>query len=147
MACNARVSVPAMIDDCSNLLDGLDSLVDVGGGNGTTLRVLIKACPWIRGINFDLPHVVSEAADFVGDENVGGDMFESVPKADAAILKIWLLQRILTVAVAVAVVGGSAKNFRALSTGGDHRFTSLSPTDRFHHCLHTFFTSKNMAAA
>ncbi|KAL7257327.1 hypothetical protein ACSBR1_003602 [Camellia fascicularis] len=87
MACDARVSVPAMIDGCPNLLDGLDSLVDVGGGNGTTLRVLIKACPWIRGINFDLPHVVSEAADCVGDENVGGDMFESVPKADAAILK------------------------------------------------------------
>ncbi|CAL5402321.1 unnamed protein product [Camellia sinensis] len=87
MACDARVSVQAVIDGCPNLLDGLDSLVDVGGGNGTTIRLFVKACPWIRGINFDLPHVVSEAPDFVGVENVGGDMFSSVPKADAVFLK------------------------------------------------------------
>ncbi|CAL5399872.1 unnamed protein product [Camellia sinensis] len=92
MACDARVSVQAVIDGCPNLLDGLDSLVDVGGGNGTTIRLFVKACPWIRGINFDLPHVVSEAPDFVGVENVGGDMFSSVPKADAVFLKgNWIL--------------------------------------------------------
>ncbi|KAL0295808.1 UNVERIFIED_CONTAM: Acetylserotonin O-methyltransferase [Sesamum calycinum] len=41
--------------------NGIRSLVNVGGGDGTALHVLVKACLWIRGINFDLPHVVSVA--------------------------------------------------------------------------------------
>lgn len=67
--------------------------MDVGGGNGTSLRLLVKACPWIRGINFDIPHVVSVAPECDGVEHIGGNMFESVPKADAVFLKVsivWL---------------------------------------------------------
>ena len=66
-------------------------MVDVGGGNGTTLRNLVKAYPWIKGINFDQPHVVSSAPKCDGIENVGGDMFDCVPKADAIILKVSIL--------------------------------------------------------
>jgi hypothetical protein len=58
------------------------------GGNGTALKMLVKACPWIQGINFDLPHVVSVAAEMSGVEHVGGDMFESVPNADATFLMV-----------------------------------------------------------
>ncbi|XWS55134.1 hypothetical protein CRYUN_Cryun10bG0148800 [Craigia yunnanensis] len=90
MACDARVTVPAIIEGCPEVFDGLGSLVDVGGGNGTALTMLVKAFPWIRGINFDLPHVVAVAPKFDGIENVGGDMFESVPKADAAFF-MWVL--------------------------------------------------------
>ncbi|KAF3972546.1 hypothetical protein CMV_003959 [Castanea mollissima] len=90
MACDARLVVQAMIQGCPGLFDGLSSLVDVGGGNGTTIKLLVKACPWLQGINFDLPHVVSVAAEISGVENVGGDMFESVPKADAAFI-LWVL--------------------------------------------------------
>ncbi|XP_059647423.1 acetylserotonin O-methyltransferase-like [Cornus florida] len=90
MACDARVAVPAIIDGCPELLDGLDSLVDVGGGDGTALSILVKAFPWVHGINFDLPHVVSAAPNCVGVKHIGGDMFESVPKADAAFL-MWVL--------------------------------------------------------
>ena len=93
MSCDARVAVPAIIDGCPKLFDGLDSVVDVGGGNGTALRLLVKAFPWIRGINFDLPHVVSDAPDCVGVEHVGGDMFDSVPKADAAYIMVCLFLR------------------------------------------------------
>jgi hypothetical protein len=53
-----------------------------------TLHMLVKAFPWLRGINFDLPHVVSEAVEFHGVEHVGGDMFQSVPKADAVFLMV-----------------------------------------------------------
>ena len=84
MPCDARLVVPAMIQGCPGLFDGLSSLVDVGGGTGTTIKLLIKACPWLQRINFDLPHVVSVAAEITGVEHAGGDMFESVPKADAA---------------------------------------------------------------
>jgi hypothetical protein len=88
MACDARLVVPAIVQGCPEVFDGLSSLVDVGGGNGTALKMLVKACPWIQGINFDLPHVVSVAAEISGVEHVGGDMFESVPNADAAFLMV-----------------------------------------------------------
>ncbi|KAJ7980565.1 putative O-methyltransferase [Quillaja saponaria] len=91
MACDARVAVPAIIENCGKeLFDGVGTLVDVGGGNGTTMSLLIKACPWIQGINFDLPYVVAAAPKGEGVENVGGDMFQCVPKADAAFL-MWVL--------------------------------------------------------
>ncbi|XP_008236085.1 PREDICTED: (RS)-norcoclaurine 6-O-methyltransferase-like [Prunus mume] len=90
MACDARVTVPAVIESCSEVFKGIETIVDVGGGDGTTLRLLIEACPWIRGINFDLPHVVSLAQECDRIENVGGDMFEFVPKVDAVIMK-WVL--------------------------------------------------------
>lgn len=88
MACIARSTVRLMVQGCPEVFDGLSSLVDVGGGNGTTLQKLVKACPGIRGINFDLPHVVSVAEEFTGVEHVGGNLFESVPKADAALLMV-----------------------------------------------------------
>ncbi|KAK3015153.1 hypothetical protein RJ639_005299 [Escallonia herrerae] len=86
MACGARVTVPAIIDGCPEVFKGLGSLVDIGGGNGTTLSIVVKACPWIQGINFDLPHVASVAPKCDGVEHVGGDMFDSIPNADAAYL-------------------------------------------------------------
>jgi hypothetical protein len=90
MASDARVAVPAIIHGCPEVFDGLGSLVDVGGGNGTTLHLhmLVQAFPWLRGINFDLPHAVSEALEFHSVEHVGGDMFGSVPKADATFLMV-----------------------------------------------------------
>jgi hypothetical protein len=88
MACDARVVVPAMICGCHEVFEGLSSLVDVGGGNGTTVKMLVKAFPWLQGINFDLPHVVSVAAEIGGVEHVRDDTFESLPKADAAFLMV-----------------------------------------------------------
>ncbi|BFG42386.1 hypothetical protein CerSpe_286600 [Prunus speciosa] len=90
MACDARVAVPAVLESCLEVFKGLETIVDVGGGDGTTLRLLVEACPWIRGVNFDLPHVVSVAQECDRIENVGGDMFDCVPKADAAII-MWVL--------------------------------------------------------
>ncbi|GMJ03530.1 N-acetylserotonin O-methyltransferase [Hibiscus trionum] len=90
MACGARVTVPAVIEVCPEVFDGVKSLVDVGGGNGTALSLLVKAFPWIRGINFDLPHNAAVAPKIDGIENVGGDMFMSVPNADAVFL-MWVL--------------------------------------------------------
>ncbi|MED6222661.1 hypothetical protein PIB30_066450 [Stylosanthes scabra] len=42
-----------------------------------------------KGINFDLPHVIEDAPSYPGVEHVGGDMFVSVPKADAVFMK-WI---------------------------------------------------------
>ncbi|XP_076944434.1 acetylserotonin O-methyltransferase-like [Bidens hawaiensis] len=86
MACDARVAVGAVIEGCPEVFKELRTVVDVGGGDGTALRLIVEACPWINGINFDLPHVVSVAPACVGVKHVGGDMFDHVPKADAAYL-------------------------------------------------------------
>ncbi|XP_021903781.1 (RS)-norcoclaurine 6-O-methyltransferase-like [Carica papaya] len=90
MACDARLVVPAIVKGCPEVFEGVENVVDVGGGNGTALGLLVKAFPWVKGINFDLPHVVSVANKYDGVENVGGDMFKSVPKADAA-FTMWVL--------------------------------------------------------
>ncbi|XP_065871216.1 acetylserotonin O-methyltransferase-like [Euphorbia lathyris] len=90
MASNARFTVRSLIGKCPEVFDGVKSLVDVGGGNGTSLSLLVEAFPWIDGINFDLPHVVSVAPEFDGVIHVGGDMFQSIPNADAASL-MWVL--------------------------------------------------------
>eukprot|EP00252_Welwitschia_mirabilis_P022660 TRINITY_DN61_c0_g1_i1.p1 TRINITY_DN61_c0_g1~~TRINITY_DN61_c0_g1_i1.p1 ORF type:complete len:359 (-),score=-0.22 TRINITY_DN61_c0_g1_i1:75-1151(-) len=72
-------------------LSAISSLVDVGGGLGNTLAAIVEECPNItRALNFDLPHVVSTAPQIPGVEHVGGDMFVSVPSAEAILLK-WIL--------------------------------------------------------
>ncbi|XP_076932220.1 acetylserotonin O-methyltransferase-like [Bidens hawaiensis] len=86
MACDARVAVGAMVEGCQEVFKELRTVVDVGGGDGTALRLIVEACPWISGINFDLPHVVSVAPACKGVVHAGGDMFDQVPKADAVYL-------------------------------------------------------------
>ncbi|KAK3417938.1 hypothetical protein EUGRSUZ_H03922 [Eucalyptus grandis] len=69
--------------------EGIEVLVDVGGGVGFNLKMITSKHPHIRGINFDLPHVLADAP-YPGVEHVGGDMFESVPRGDAIFMK-WIL--------------------------------------------------------
>ncbi|XP_047337325.1 caffeic acid 3-O-methyltransferase-like [Impatiens glandulifera] len=42
------------------------TLVDVGGGLGATLNTIISMYPMIKGINFDLPHVICQAPPYPG---------------------------------------------------------------------------------
>ncbi|XP_045826888.1 isoliquiritigenin 2'-O-methyltransferase-like [Trifolium pratense] len=67
--------------------EGISTLVDVGGGSGQNLKMIISKYPLIKGINFDLPHVIENAQPLSGIEHVGGDMFASIPHGDAMILK------------------------------------------------------------
>ncbi|ONK58995.1 uncharacterized protein A4U43_C08F1880 [Asparagus officinalis] len=67
--------------------DNIKVLVDVGGGVGGTLNMILKKHPHIKGINFDLPHVISEAEQIPGVEHVSGDMFDSVPSGDGILMK------------------------------------------------------------
>ncbi|XP_030952031.1 caffeic acid 3-O-methyltransferase-like isoform X2 [Quercus lobata] len=68
--------------------EGLKSLVDVGGGIGKCMNMIISKNPTTKGINFDLPHVIQKAPSYPGIEHVGGDMFHNVPKGDAIMIKI-----------------------------------------------------------
>jgi hypothetical protein len=65
---------------------GLRTLVDVGGGHGSTLAAILAAHPELHGVLFDQPHVVAgapahlEAAGVAARcEVVAGSFFESIP--------------------------------------------------------------------
>ena len=66
---------------------GDETVVDVGGGNGSLLVALLRRQPRLRGIVFDLPETVRDEEAF-GEriEFVEGDFFERVPAGDAYIL-------------------------------------------------------------
>ncbi len=66
---------------------GDETVVDVGGGNGSLLVGLLRHQPGLRGIVFDLPETVRDEATF-GDrvEFVAGSFFERVPRGDVYLL-------------------------------------------------------------
>ncbi|PKI75027.1 hypothetical protein CRG98_004595 [Punica granatum] len=73
-----------------NGFEGLSTLVDVGGGDGSILNTIISKYPSIKGINFDLTSTIERSPTYQGIENVAGDMFQSIPKGDAIFMK-WML--------------------------------------------------------
>lgn len=46
--------------------EGISLLVDVGGGIGQSLNMIISKYPSINGINFDLPQVIQDAPFYQG---------------------------------------------------------------------------------
>lgn len=70
------------------------TIVDVGGGDGTLLELILKQNPGARGVLFDQPHVVLGARERLARSDVadrcdivGGSFFTSVPPGgDAYIL-------------------------------------------------------------
>ncbi|KAL8188566.1 hypothetical protein R6Q57_029854 [Mikania cordata] len=76
------------IVDLYDGFSGLKTLVDVGGGIGASLNMITSKHTSLKGINFDLPHVIEDATTYHGIEHVGGDMFESVPNGDAIFMKV-----------------------------------------------------------
>ena len=67
-----------------------ETVVDVGGGNGSALAAILRQNPRVRGVLFDLPAVVERARDEngLGDRlrRVGGDFFVAVPPGGDAYL-------------------------------------------------------------
>lgn len=88
---------------------GINTLIDIAGGHGRLLADVVDANPNMRGVLFDLPHVIegarenvaqSQAADRV--EFASGDFFKSVPAGgDAYLMKHiihdWDDERALTI--------------------------------------------------
>ncbi|UCG27755.1 MAG: O-methyltransferase family protein [Bacteroidales bacterium] len=74
---------------------GVKKLVDIGGGHGFLLSIIMHKYPELQGVIFDLPHVVKGANETIkkmGIENrvsiVPGNFFETVPEGgDTYILK------------------------------------------------------------
>ena len=74
---------------------GIETLVDVAGGHGRLLTTILEANPSVKGILFDVPHVIEGAKENKQIEALGsrcehatGDFFVDVPAgADAYIMK------------------------------------------------------------
>ena len=66
---------------------GDETVVDVGGGNGSLLVELLRRQPGLEGIVFDLPETTRDEAS-LGEHCsfVPGNFFESVPRGDVYIL-------------------------------------------------------------
>src|SRR5215470_8514492 len=61
-------------------------VVDVGGGTGQLLTEILRACPALTGVLFDLPHVAGQAHALLDRQGVAercrmasGSFFEAVP--------------------------------------------------------------------
>ncbi|XP_076904548.1 trans-resveratrol di-O-methyltransferase-like [Bidens hawaiensis] len=76
-----------VVKDCQEIFGGVESLVDVGGGTGLNAKILLEAFPHMTCTIFDLQHVVADKIDTRNLKYVGGDMFSSIPSADAIFFK------------------------------------------------------------
>lgn len=93
MAGYTKAVAPAIV--AGGRFERFDTVVDIGGGDGSLLAAVLTAHPKSRGVLFDLPAGVAGAdqtlaAAGVADrcDVVGGDFFTSVPDgADAYLLK------------------------------------------------------------
>ena len=93
MAEISRLVAGEVLSCCS--FDGVQRIVDVGGGSGGLLAAVLKAHSQLHGVLFDLPHVVlgakaGLAKAFPADrcELVAGDFFELIPTGgDVYLLK------------------------------------------------------------
>jgi hypothetical protein len=68
---------------------GFDLIGDIGGGSGHLLRAVLDTAPTAKGVLFDLPQVIEEAADLASERLTlqAGDFFrDDLPSCDAYLL-------------------------------------------------------------
>ncbi|KAI3934624.1 hypothetical protein MKW92_027066 [Papaver armeniacum] len=90
MANDSRVLMSVIVNEGKEIFENLKCLVDVGGGTGSTAQAIVGAFPHLECMVLDLPNVV---ADLPATDNIvfiGGNMFESIPRADAVLMKFIL---------------------------------------------------------
>jgi hypothetical protein len=115
-------------------LSAARTVVDVGGADGALLAHVLRRCPGLRGVTYDLPHVLRDAeptikAFALGDRLRGesGDFFQSVPSgADAYLLAMILhdwddehCRRILANIAAAATPGAAVYSLELVPPPGD----------------------------
>lgn len=84
---DSQLTLDFVVTRCGEVFDGVGTLVDVGGGNGSTARAIARAFPHIRCSVLDLPHVIGDIQPSDDVQYIVGDMMSSIPPADAVLLK------------------------------------------------------------
>ena len=94
MKANSLSSLRGVLENCD--FTDVSRVVDVGGGFGHMAVALLKKYPSLQAVVLDVPNLIpiakkslpsEDAAVAARLEYVGADMFDSVPRADAYILK------------------------------------------------------------
>lgn len=91
MSSVSNASNPALLNGYD--FHGYETIVDVGGGEGSLLQAILQKYPEANGILFDIPPVIESCAKSEDNsesriKKIGGNFFESVPKGgDLYILK------------------------------------------------------------
>jgi hypothetical protein len=87
MVAKSQVVIPAVLDAFA--FDAFKVVADIGGGRGHLLQAILARVPSARGVLFELPHVVADAAPAASRrlQLVAGDFFvDAMPAADLYIL-------------------------------------------------------------
>jgi hypothetical protein len=111
MAAHSRFLMQIVLKELSNIFHGMGSLVDVGGGAGGASISIAAAFPCMKKCSvLDLPHVVAKAPSAASVSNnvqfVAGDMFRSIPPANAVFLKVlWLLLLFFLTLIIIITLG------------------------------------------
>jgi O-methyltransferase/methyltransferase family protein len=93
MSANTTRSVASTVSAYAFPASGV--VVDVGGGHGALIAAILRANPGLRGVLFDMPHVVEGAAPILEEAGVaercarvGGDFFSPpLPPGDVYTLR------------------------------------------------------------
>jgi hypothetical protein len=87
MSSFSSAQIPAIVEAYD--FGRFGSVADIGGGLGHLVRGILDHNAGLRGILFDLPETVAHAKDLPADRCsiVPGSFFDSVPAADAYVLK------------------------------------------------------------
>jgi hypothetical protein len=93
MVASSRLINEAIVDACDWRQFRL--LVDIAGGMGSTIAAILRANPGLRGVLFDLDHVIERGRAHLTEQGVAdrcktqtGSFFDSVPAgADAYFMK------------------------------------------------------------
>ena len=89
----SQAVIPAVIEAYD--FSGINTLVDVAGGHGAVLTAILQKYPSMKGVLFDLDHVIAGAVPKIAAQGLGarvsttsGDFFKAVPPGgDAYIMK------------------------------------------------------------
>ncbi|KAF8754009.1 hypothetical protein HU200_011553 [Digitaria exilis] len=90
MLADSNFVTDIIIKEGSDLFQDIISLIDVAGGLGGAAHAISNAFPHLECSVLELPHVVANAPTGTKVKYMAGDMFESIPPANAIFLK-WVL--------------------------------------------------------
>ncbi len=70
---------------------GFNTIVDVGGAQGSLISTIVRANPHLKGILFDLPEIIANVQVDQNIRPVAGNFFESVPTGGDAYMMRWII--------------------------------------------------------
>lgn len=68
-----------------------NTIVDVGGAQGSLISAIMRSYPHLKGILFDLPEIIATISVDEKIQPIAGNFFESVPSGGDAYLMRWII--------------------------------------------------------